>query len=216
MKMKIFLMAIAGVLVILLLTSCETHGNLPSNQNDSFDVQIGETVEITAGLSKGKLQITVASVKTITDGAFLPEKDKFLEQYGRYVSETGELQDGCTFVLVTVNVTSLGAEAKVDLTNNDPYCFRADGIFSLIDLTEKQKKNYYNINMDYYSLFDNINDHPFEFQLMPDESIDFTLGFFVGEKRDGSDRDLSQMRVYMSDDNGKVMIDLNLDGDQSD
>lgn len=216
MRMKNTLLAIAAILAILLLTGCETPTNDSATQTRSSDIQIGESVEITTGLSKGTLQVTVTSVETITDGAALPEKEDFLEQYDRYVSENGTLQDGCTFVLVNVNVTSLGAEAEVDLTNDDPYSFRADSLFSLIDLTEKQKKNYYSINVDYYSLFGHTEAHPFAFRLMPDESIEFTLGFFVGDKRDGMVRNLSQIRAYISDSNGKVMINLNLDGGQND
>ena len=67
-------------------------------------------------------------------------------------------------------------------------------------------------NINYFSLFGSNEQHPFAFTLAPGDSIEFSVGFFVGTKKDGSQRDLSQLRACTSSGNPKSdFIDLNLD-----
>ena len=147
----------------------------------------------------------------MTGGDEVPPKDLFLEQYDRYVTADGILKEGGYFVVLDLQIESIDAAAELDLTNEDPYLFRADSLLTLVDLTEKQSKNYYYQNINYFSLFGSNEQHPFAFTLEPGDSIEFSIGFFVGNKKDGSERDLSQLRACTSSGNPKSnFIDLDL------
>ena len=114
-----------------------------SGNNTTSDFQIGDQLEITTGLSAGKLQVTVTDVSLITDGAEVPPRELFLEQYDRYVTADGNLKEGSYFIVLDMQIESADATAELDLTNEDSHLFRADSLLTLVDLTEKQSKNYY-------------------------------------------------------------------------
>ena len=210
-KTLIMLMAIA--LIAVSLMGCDgTQAPGASDNNAASDFQIGDQLEITTGLSAGTLRVTVTNVSLITDGAEVPPKELFLEQYDRYVTSDGNLKEGSCFVVLDMQIESVGATAELDLTNEDSHLFRADSLLTLVDLTEKQSKNYYYQNINYFSLFGSNEQHPFAFTLESGESIEFSIGFFVGTKKDGSQRELSQLRACTSSGNPKSdFIDLNLD-----
>ena len=210
-KTLIILMTIALIAVSLIGCDGTQEPGVPGN-NATSDFQIGDQLEITTGLSEGALRMTVTEVSLITDGADVPPRELFLEQYDRYVTADGNLKEGSYFVVLGMQIESVDATAELDLTNEDPHLFRADSLLTLVDLTEKQSKNYYYQNINYFSLFGSNEQHPFAFTLEPGESIEFSVGFFVGTKKDGSQRDLSQLRACTSSGNPKSdFVDLNLD-----
>lgn len=210
---KTLIIIVTIALIAVSLMGCDgTQSPGVSGNKSTSDIQVGDQLEVNTGLSAGSLRMTVTDVSLITDGADLPPKEFFLEQYDRYVSSDGSLKEGSCFVVLDLQIESIDAAAELDLNNEDPYLFRADSLLTLVDLTEKQSKNYYYQNINYFSLFGSNEQHPFAFNLNPGDSIEFSIGFFVGNKKDGSERDLSQLRACTSSGNPKSdFIDLNLD-----
>ena len=210
---KTLLILLTVVLVMVTLMGCDgVQAPGASGNNAASDFQIGDQLEISTGLSAGTLRVTVTDVSLITDGDEMPPRELFLEQYDRYVTADGNFKEGSCFVVMDMQIESADATAELDLTNEDPHLFRADSLLTLVDLTEKQGKNYYYQNINYFSLFGSNEQHPFAFTLEPGNSIEFSVGFFVGTKKDGVQRDLSQFRACTSSGNPKSdFIDLNLD-----
>ncbi len=209
MKLRLKNLILLSAVGLWLLTGCGMSGA----GNASAGLQIGESFEITNWLSSGSLQVTVKNARQITDVSQLPPQDMFLEQYDHYVSPEGTLKEGSSLILLDLEVKNLDARGKLDLDTDNPYLFRADGLLTLIDLTEKQGKNYYYVDVDYFSLFGCCQDpdHPFLYELKPGDSIEFTVGYFIGKKRDSSERDLSQIRACTSSGNANSdFIDLKL------
>ena len=221
------------LLCILLLSACGG-GKAPSSdiqlggkdsssdiqlggKDSSSDIQLGEPFEFTSGLAEGALQVTVKSARRITDVSELPPQEMFLEYYDNYVLSDGTLKEGSSFIILDLEVKSLDAAAKTSkYGDEDPYEFGADGLLTLIDLTEKQGKNYTFSPVDYFSLYGQGQDpdHPFAFKLSPGETIEFEVGCFVGKKRDGSERDLSQLRASTGISTRSDLIDLKLGEDR--
>lgn len=212
MKKTVIIIVTIALIAVSLMGCDGTQVPGAYGNNATSDFQIGDQLEITTGLSAGTLRVTVTDVSLITDGAEVPPKELFLEQYDRYVTSDGNLKEGSYFVVLDMKIESVDATAELDLTNEDPHLFRADSLLTLVDLTEKQSKNYYYQNINYFSLFGSNEQHPFAFTLEPGDSIEFSIGVFVGNKKDGSQRELSQLRACTSSGNPKSdFIDLNLD-----
>lgn len=205
---------------LFMLTGCgrQTPENSSSGEkkDTSSDIQIGEPFEKTSSLAEGTLQVTVKSAERITDVSALPPQEMFLERYDHYVLPDGTMKEGSAFVLLTLEVKSLDALADTGgYADEDPYEFRADGLLTLIDRTEKQGRNYYYIPVDYFSRYGQEPDHAFGFRLLPGETVEFEVGYFVGKKRDGSERDFSQIRGCTTSGNAKSdFIDLKLGEEQ--
>ncbi len=208
MKTKWLKIILPAVVCLAFLTGCGREA--PS------EIQVGEALEISNGLASGALEVTVKSAERITDVSELPPQELFFENYDHHVLSDGTMKEGSSFILLKLEVKSLDAAAKPD-RYNDPYVFRADDLLTLIDLTEKQGKNYYYIPVDYFSLYGQESEHSHAFRLSPGETVEFDVGYFVGKKKDGSERDLSRLRACTTSGNANSdFVDLKLGEDRDD
>lgn len=208
MKTKWLKIILPAVVCLTFLTGCGREA--PS------EIQVGEALEISNGLASGLLQVTVKSAEQITDVSELPPQEHFFENYDHHVLSDGTMKEGSSFILLKLEVKSLDAAAKPD-RYNDPYVFRADDLLTLIDLTEKQGKNYYYIPVDYFSLYGQESEHSLAFRLSPGETVEFDVGYFVGKKKDGSERDFSRLRACTTSGNANSdFVDLKLGEDRDD
>ncbi len=210
MKNKLLTLLLLSAFSLSFLTGCG------AGAKNTSDIQPGEPFEETSGLAEGALQVTVKSAERITDVSELPPQELFFENYDHHVLSDGTMKEGSSFILLKLEVKSIDAAAELD-RYNDPYVFRADDLLTLIDLTEKQGKNYYYIPVDYFSLYGQESEHSLAFRLSPGETVEFEVGYFVGKKRDGSERDLSQLRACTTSGNANSdFVDLKLGEDRDD
>lgn len=208
-KSKILILT---VVVLILISGCNNQQYSDQHECEVSGLEIGDIVGIDTGLSSGELKVTVTSAMLVSDASKLPSKEFFFEQYGHYVSHDGLLIEGGYLIVLEVDVESLNAEVKLDLDNDNPHLFRADSLFTLVDISEKQKENYVYQYMDYYSLMNSTNTHPFAFELEPGDTISFEIGFFIGNKKDGSRRALSNLYACTSSGSaGSDFVALNLE-----
>ena len=216
MNMKWLKTLLLSALCLAFLAGCARGASDGGKKGTSSDIQLGDSFEESNSLAEGSLQVTVKSAERITDVSELPPQELFFENYDHHVLSDGTMKEGSSFILRKLEVKSLDAAAKLD-RYNDPYVFRADDLLTLIDLTEKQGKNYYYIPVDYFSLYGQESEHSLAFRLSPGETVEFEVGYFVGKKRDGSERDLSQLRACTTSGNANSdFVDLKLGEDRDD
>lgn len=173
--------------------------------------------EYDAGLKSGSLLFTFTVVRAVNHRSDIPEAggfneyDAFIYQfrdgeevayhYPEMICGDGSFLEHCYLVLVDITVESKDAVAKTISADDDgarfddPYIFRADTP-CLVDLSQKQDWGYPVISPDYFSLLGGQEEHPWAFYLEPGQTIDFTLGFFIGGyDPDGTLTDMSQLSL---------------------
>ena len=196
---------VAGSLLLIILfslTGCNDKVPLLGGwKKEIAQYQIGDQLELNTGLASGAFKVTIVDSTLISDASFLPNQELFFEQYSHHVSTDGKFVEGSYLVVIDLEVESVGAEAKFDPDYNDPYIFRIDSLFTLVDISEKQGRNYRYQNIDYFSLLNEQSIHPFAYILEPGETLSFQIGFFMGKKKDGSERLLDNLYLCTSSGN---------------
>lgn len=216
--MKRFFLIILSLIFLFSATGC--NGETPlfgTGVKEATQFQIGDQLELKTGLSSGVLKVTISDATLISEASELPGKEMFFEQYRRYVSDDGTFVDGSYLIIIDVDIESADAESVLSLDNDNPHMFRIDSLFTLVDVSEKQGQNYRYQTVDYFSLLNNHDAHPFAFELEPEETISFRIGFFMGKKKDGSARSLSNLFLCTSSGNPESdFIALNLEATEDD
>lgn len=175
-------------------------------------------------LESGKLVVTVNDVWVITHEDGIPEEggvypfdtnlymgEGWTEYYGHpdYIQEDGAFLEGVFMILANVTVENQDAKCRLeegDILNTDPYLFK---IWNILKLTELDLPRYWNAN--YFSLYNPDAQHSMGFHLEPGETVTFTVGYLVGDKWDGSTRDLSELALCFKEaPGGRILIPLGL------
>lgn len=172
-------------------------------------------------LVSGKLIYTVTGARAVSDRAGIPEgafqksADDVLMfpngegveyRYPDFIQEDGSFIDGAYLILVDMTVESQDAAnltaAEVDENGvkgkyDSPYIFRADYFFCLTDLSEEGQTGGLDSPIiqhpKFFSLCGQREEHSFAFELLPGETIAFTIGFLVGDYPSGAPRSLSEL-----------------------
>lgn len=101
-------------------------------------------------------------------------------------------------------------EARYD----NPYLFKVDSILYLIDTSDvDQDGNYLGRAPGFFSAYGKRSEHPYAYELRPNEVISFQIGFLIGNRADGSPRNPANLIACTqanSLDNA-VWFDLNLE-----
>lgn len=141
--------------------------------------------------------------------------DSFTLFYPDFVNEDGSFLQGTYLVMLDVTVTSDGAAnyTKGDLDEygkpmglyDDPYLFRADGIFYLQDgraqtvyqdgVAYQYVPSWY---IDYFSERNKRTENHMVFRLMPGESISYKIGFLVTDVKEHGLMDLDTLYITVA------------------
>ena len=146
-----------------------------------------------------------------------------------FIEENGDFVDGVHLILIDVSVQSIDAHMRTiyDADENglyagsyaDPYILRSDHTIGLADLSGKVKNtdvasvfsdgaglgSYKTWYQAYFSKSGDRSEHPAAYYLEPGESIEYTVGYLIGNRSDGTDYDLSEL--YLTVDFAKHIED---------
>lgn len=146
-----------------------------------------------------------------------------------FIQENGNFVDGVHLILIDVSVQSIDAHMRTiyDTDENglyagsyaDPYILRSDQTIGLADLSGKVNNSdaasvfsdgaglgtYKTWYQAYFSRSGECSEHPAAYYLEPGESIEYTVGYLIGNRSDGSDYDLSEL--YLTVDFAKYIED---------
>lgn len=151
------------------------------------------------------------------------------ERWPSFIRENGDFVDGVHLILIDVKVQSIDAHMRTiyDADENglnagkyeDPYVLRSDHLVSLADLSGKISntdaasvfasamgqgsfKTWYQA---YFSKSGDRPEHPAAYYLMPGETIEYTIGYLIGNNSDGTARNLDNL--YLTIDFAKYSED---------
>lgn len=192
-------------------------------------IQPGETFTRSGPqISDGTLAFTVSNARAVCHAADIPgsaecfsydaevwfqEDEKVsVYRYPEFIDENGTFMEGSYLVLVDVSVENRDARNRSKSDGDppygdfeDPYLFRADGI---LWLTDKERE----YDVAFFSQRGKYDEHPMAYRVEPGETVQFTLGFLVSSKPDGSLVDLSDVYAVTGGNTDSSIIDLHLEG----
>ncbi len=178
-------------------------------------VEVG-TLSYTLTDARVVTNVNEAGPGGIREGATLylygsdPEQPVIYYDVGTLDSETGfidgegNLVEGGSLVLLDILVESVDA---VNFRTNpvtgvqkrryadDPFLFRADEICYLIDTSEDSRHGYTYFDAVYFSDPGRYAEHPMAYQLLPGESRTIRIGFLLGNRKDGTPMDHSDLVI---------------------
>lgn len=221
MKSK-FLSAL--LLIILALCSCEKKpdGNLPSEQIpviDSGETVVGKT-GVTGtftgyGVEKGSLIYKVLNTQVITGAIDIDDNcinarsgivlnGQMLDYPDMLSEDKKSLIDGCSLILVEVEVENIDAQNSVD--EEKMYIFSGGGLLFLVSNPEHVQTDHGNyINISYFSDCGKLDgENPLDFELKPGEKKTFKVGFFIGDTFIGESHPIKLSDLYLSSESGWV------------
>lgn len=208
-----------------------------------FEIVPGDT---RAGLLRsGKLILTVEGARAASRAADVPEggfkqTDDFVilsngseeteYKFQNCVQADGSFREGVRLILVDFTLESQDAEnetaeeagehGRYQGKYQNPYIFRADSLFYLMNASEAAQKASGSGSLtavsrpSFFSLYGQLEEHDFAFELLPGETIRFTLGYPVGNFLGGAPAALSDLCLSDAPSwAGATLIDLNLGGD---
>ena len=141
--------------------------------------------------------------------------------YPDCMDETGRLVSGATIVLLDICVTS---EDAVNFVTNsagvqsrryadNPFLFRADEICYLIDTGENADDGYIYYDAVFFSMMGMHSEHTMAYEVNPGETLNFRIGFLLGNRADGSPMDHSDLVLStLWNDPEEQYFELNLAG----
>ena len=207
-------------------------------------ISIGDTYEYYPGCADGHFLCKVTDVRIMTESECPPKemldsdtlvgKDK---EYGydEWFTEDGAYANDCRVILVDVTVENVDAVAWLASADpqghfEDPYAFYVYSVVGISDISQLYEdeetgrqsftytgyQNYFSLRGQYDG--DSGNNVPgildYATQLLPGESVSFTVGFPVHVNYDGSPKDLSKLVLCVNLDAGVetgVFIDMGLE-----
>ncbi len=193
----------------------KTEGESPE---ELVDVSLPDGLSWQApGIEVGVLHYTVtrtnvldnidnAGLGTIREGAIMniysQDGQQTMYRYPDCADEEGYLVEGGNLVVMDITVTSQDAvnfitDPETGEQNrryaDNPFLFRADEIAYLVDITEQTDGDYTYYDAVFFSHMGWYEEHPMAYEVLPGESVTFRIGFLVGNRKDGSDMDFSDM-----------------------
>lgn len=192
-------------------------------------------------LRSGKLILTVEGARAVSRAADIPEggfrqTDDFVYllnsgeeteyKFQNCVQADGSFREGVYLILVDFTLESQDAEnetaeeagehGRYHGKYQNPYLFRADALFYLMNASEAAQ---YSGSLtavshpNFFTLYGQLEEHGFAFELLPGETIRFTLGYPVGNFLGGAPAALSDLCLSDAPSRaGATLIDLNLGG----
>ena len=118
--------------------------------------------------------------------------------YPYCIDANGNLLGGGSMVVLDIRVDSEDAvnfvtdpETGVQSRRypDNPFLFRADEITFLLDTEDDTTAGLTYYDAVYFNAMDAFSEHPMAYELLPGESISFRIGFFMGNRKNGSPRD---------------------------
>lgn len=213
------------ILIICLLFSLagcsQTGASVSEKQSDKMSdrvknnaISIGNVFEANSFLN-GTMNYTISNAHIVAniydEGLKLKDLDEYSVvtnngvdyQYPEYIdSTTGKLIDGCTFVMLEITAENVNANNTHKLEYNNPYLFRADGIVSLVDITNPVDSDHFNYyNIVYFSRQNKFIEHKYAYELKPGEKTSFKIGFVVGMQKENETYNYSNLYACNSSGN---------------
>ena len=141
----------------------------------------------------------------------------FYDDMKQFVREDGSFEEGVFLVMVKTTVENRDASVRISEAHKekypDPYMFRIQYMVQLTELDINRKWT-----AGYSSSYGSHPDHPYAIHIEPGETVELTVGFWVGDNWDGSTRDLSNLAAgsqFSTDGWAKIPLGLsNYDLDQ--
>ncbi len=142
--------------------------------------------------------------------------------YPEYIDSNGNFIEGAYMIALDLTVKNKDATNELKNSKNElearygnPYLFKVDSILYLIDReVTDQEGAYIGRSCGFFSGYGAYKEHPFAYELKPDEEISFRIGYLIGNRPDGSASDFKDFVVSTSSyalDDGAVWFDLNLE-----
>lgn len=184
-------------------------------------------------------QLTLDSPEQLMEGGILgavidDDGNYTLFPYEEWFTEGGAFDHGCRVILIDLSVTNVDAEAFLDSGEprgffEDPYAFYAEHCISIANLSRytevdgqydygNQNCFYFDKTGDYCAedIFSTLGVEPYAIQILPGQTVTYTLGYGIPTDRDGNPYKLSDlMAVVGSNMNAEtgIFIDLELGDD---
>ena len=213
----------------------KTEGESPE---ELVDVSLPDGLSWQApGIEVGVLHYTVtrinvldnidnAGLGTIREGAIMniysQDGQQTMYRYPDCADEEGYLVEGGNLVVMDITVTSQDAvnfitDPETGEQNrryaDNPFLFRADEIAYLVDITEQTDGDYTYYDAVFFSHMGWYEEHPMAYEVLPGESVTFRIGFLVGNRKDGSDMDFSDMVLTTNwGEADKAFYDIDIPG----
>ena len=153
-------------------------------------------------------------------GVYDTEGNLIMYHYPECVDENGDLVEGANLVVMDITVTSQDA---VNFRTNkatgvqtrryadNPFLFRADEIAYLVDLAEEPTIDYTYYDAVYFSQMGFFDEHEMAYEVLPNDSVSFRIGYLIGNRPDGSPVELSDLVITTNwGKSEKEFYDLNL------
>ena len=193
-----------------------------------FDVylQLGDTFEYYPGRATGKLLCTVTNARVVTEESECPPYDWFVAErltavidgkevyyhYPDFFVEGGAFDRGCRIILVDVTVENVDAKGLPKDQGGEfasPYAFSVNSFFNMGDKSvvfphpeEDMPSGYLKTSSMCFSQANQYSEgeytDPCAIEILPGETVNYTLGFAVHTKTDGTPRDLSALYLEAS------------------
>lgn len=137
-------------------------------------------------------------------GIYDTEGNLTMYHYPECTDEKGDLVEGANLIILDITVTSqdavnfrtnkaTGVQARRYADN--PFLFRADEIAYLVDLAEDATIDYTYYDAVYFSQMGFFEEHEMAYEVLPNDSISFRIGYLVGNRPDGSPMDPSDLVI---------------------
>lgn len=143
-----------------------------------------------------------------------------LDVAGSFLDEEGNIVPGGSMVFLQVLVESEDAVNFVTdpvtgvqdrRYEDNPFLFRADEICYIIDSSEDESDGYIYYDAAFFSDLGKFSEHDMAYELLPGESIEFRIGFLLGNRQDGSELDHSDLVIStLWNDKEEEYFDLGL------
>lgn len=197
--------------------------------------QIDDVHVITSASEIGEGGFGEHSEIAFCDGAFYDQAMEDWRQFGDqyehiynypdYIQADGQFMDGAYMIALDMTVKSQDAtnqranpeSGELDARYGNPYLFKVDSILYLIDTGDICRDGtYLGVAPGFFSEYGNRTEHPYAYELRPNEAISFRIGFLIGNRSDGSSRDLADLVVCTRSDSLDNAVWFKLDlGDVS-
>ena len=208
--------------------STEESPFLPNENHNAFPIAYYPVQTLKAGslmctVNDSRLVKTPPDPKMFTNDATGCPANGRLIRYPDFIQDNGDLIPGFYLLLVNMTVTSEDAVAFTRRDSNssgivrgqydDPYVFRADNLLSLIEINMDNNGGIIgagDVYLCYYSGLNQRAEHGMAFRLEPGKSIDFDLGFLVGDIQQGGVNNLENLyfSVGMTDNPDETLMHL--------
>lgn len=124
--------------------------------------------------------------------------------YPEYIDSTGLFMDGACMIALDITVENRDATNQwtnsntgtVETRYGNPYIFKADSLLYLIDKDVLNPDgDFAGMPAGFFSGYNLRPEHPMAYELKPGEQTSFRIGFLMGNRPDGSERDYSKLAV---------------------